>query len=297
MTVGLIAMCIATFCFGLTDVLLKKVQSEFPTLPLLIIRSGLSALGLLLLFLCSYYSPFATVGYKIRYKPQAINWSVLPYSIALASVSYFGLFFFMQAIKHSLVSETVGFNKIGVVMGVLIGVMVYKEPFTLQKLICTLIILSGIAILEKQFLLQKNKGISKGLMFVFLARLCWSVGYLFVPYIRGLGVLLFSFVVESVVCAWSIMLYQFDKNKMGIRNWKVKPIFNNILIIALIGIIAEASANMAKNDIPIVLLAFLGLIQPVTTLVFSKLYVGERLNASQWLGIGLGVFGALIFAL
>jgi drug/metabolite transporter (DMT)-like permease len=112
-----------------------------------------------------------------------------------------------------------------------------------------------------------------------------------------LGVLLFSFVVESIVCTWSIILYQFDKEKTGIKSWKTQGVLPDIVVIALIGIVAEASANMAKNEVPIILLAFLSLIQPVTTLFFSRTFMSEKLNASQWLGVALGVFGALIFAL
>lgn len=293
MATGLIAICISAFLFGLTDVLLKTVQLKIPVLPLLIIRSSISALGLLLLFLLSRYFP-ALVNTVIC-KPIIIQWNMLSYAALLCSVSYFGLFFFMQAIKYSLVSETVGFNKIGVVIGIIIGIVVYKESFTLQKMICTFVILCGVAVLEKHFFLRNTKGISKGLLFIFFARTCWSVGYLFVPCIKALGVLFFSFFVESVVCTWSIILYLLDKNKTSVKKWNVKPVFKTILFIALIGIVAEVGSNVARSGIPIILLAFLSLIQPITTLFFSRFYAGERLNGSQWLGIGLGMLGALIF--
>jgi drug/metabolite transporter (DMT)-like permease len=291
MYVGYVAVIIGSIAFGFVDVLLKKTLQFENYLPITIIRSLFSVIGLSILFFINN-----NVGFTFLPTPNSIDWSKLPITILLCFISTNGLYFFMKGLQHTTVSNAVGFNKIQIVMAIIINAFVLHQAITTQKIMAMFIVLIGITLIEMVFI-TKNKSISKGFKYIIVARLCWSVGFLFVPYIKIFGVLLFSIILECTVFATNIVYYLLSNNKKSIAHWNIKPILWQIILIAIIGIIGDIGNNFAKQQIPIVLLAFLGLLTPIITLSFSYLYLKEKLTLSQLLGIALGLLGAVIYSL
>lgn len=293
MVLGFTALFAAGFIFGLTDVVLKKIQTNDNTLIILISRSLVSVVGLLIIYVLSI--PFSNLLLEWKLSVPHPDLSCIPIAVLLCAISYFGLFFFMQALKYKSASETVGLNKIELIIAIVIGVFLYKENISVPKIICILLIVMGVFMLERSTSEKRTGIITKGLFYILLARICWSVGLLFIPLIKALGVLLFSLIMESVVLLLSIIIYLFKYRSIRIQKWNAKSIMKPIVLIGILGIAGEILANISRANLPVILLALLSLSTPITVLLLAQWKLHERLGKIQWLGIGLGILGSLVY--
>ncbi len=123
MIVGIIALLFSGWTFGVIDVLLKKIQQEGNICPITMIRSSITLLGILLLLFIVPDSYLHSVYWL--HHPADVAYNQVPAAIVLCFYYAFGLLFFMKALKYKKATETVGLNKIGVLLGVLISVFVY----------------------------------------------------------------------------------------------------------------------------------------------------------------------------
>ncbi len=216
-------------------------------------------------------------------------------AILLCFVSTNGLFFFMKSIQHTEMSIVVGFNKIQIVLAIIFSLTVLHQAITVQKVIAMLFVIVGIFLLEYIYFI-KNKKLSKGLFYSILARVCWSFGYLFVPFIQSFGILVFTMLLESVVLCTNIIYLIFSKEKISLSHVQIKKVIAPLFIVAILGIVGELGNNFAKASMPIVLIAFIGLITPVVSLILSKVILKEQISTIQKLGIALCIAGAFIYS-
>lgn len=296
MSIGIIAMLLSGIIFGVMDVLLKKIQQPGYTFPITMMRSGLTVIGLLLLYVCIPNALLQQI--KWIHQPTIIELEKIPLAALLCGLYSFGLLFFMMALKYKTATETLGLNKIGVVLGVLIGVLLYNEPLTNGKIIACICIILGVVLIEYKLLSRGTKmSNSKGLMFMILARIFWALGFLFMPFIQGLGILLFALILEGMVFVVSSLCYVFDKHKVPLRKWNIKPIMKPIVILAIMAILVQISINISMVNIPIVLIAFLNLVSPTVSLLLSKYYLKESIENIQWVGVAMGIIGGIVIAL
>lgn len=293
MSLGFISLFAAGIIFGWTDVALKKIQNNDNTLAILIGKSLVSVLGLIILYITSQY-----------FNDQFINWQLvvsqpdmtyISMAILLSAVSFLGLYFFMQALKYKSVSETVGLNKIELIIAVIISIFLYQEDVSLTKIICILLVMIGVIILDNKTQEKKSGLMTRGLLYIILARIFWSAGLFFIPSIKALGVILFSLIMEAVVLLLSISFLFIEKQQFQFNTILSKSIFKPVVIIGTLGIAAVILSNISKDQLPVMLIALLSLTSPITVLLFSRWNLNEKLTTSQWLGIGLGTLGSLIY--
>lgn len=184
--------------YGTTNVLWKNPQNEIGTLPLIIIRS----LACCLIFTGSFF--FLTWMNYIS-TPTFTAQDLLQ-TAGICAVNYFGLFFYLKSMKHTAISNTIGFGKIGLVIGVLAGYFLYDEEISTLKVILCIVVLIGVNLIERSGK-RSTTFISKGLLYSLLSKLFWATVYLYVPFIEKLGPVLFCVVLEFVVCSLSIALF------------------------------------------------------------------------------------------
>ncbi|MEZ4786332.1 MAG: DMT family transporter [Flavobacterium haoranii] len=285
--ISLLFVIIGHFAYGITNTLWYNPRNTIGTLPLIMIRSfSCFVIFLLSHLLLTHYNVIPI---------KAFNYQDVFSTIQICVVNYFGLFFYLQSLKHTQVSNAIGFSKIGLVLGIVVGYYFYNEPLSISKIALGMLILIGIALIEKSQKI-KNEKLSRGLIYSILSRIFWATGFLFVPFINKLGVLLFCSILEAVVFIMSLLLYIFSKKEViHVANNKIKQ---EILLLVLLGTIGTFSLNFAiVTTKSIFVFAFLGLIEPIVGLITSKVYHKERLNKFQFIGICLGLIASFILSL
>lgn len=293
MSIGIIAMLLSGIIFGVMDVLLKKILQPGYAFPITVLRSCLTALGLATLYFLIPDEWLQQIEWI--HQPQHIALEMLPMAALLCGLYAFGLLFFMLALKYKTAIETVGLNKIGVLVGILVSVFVYKEPFSTTKILACLLVVAGVILIEFQLVgINRKSSSAKGLIFMILARLFWAIGLLFVPFIQSLGVLLFSLVLETMVFIVSAICYLLDKDRVRVGQIHLRNIIVSIGVLSILAIVVQLALNISLVNIPIILVAFLNLVAPTVSLLLSRFYLKECVANIQWLGVGLGIAGGLI---
>lgn len=272
--------------YGTTNVLWKNPRNEVGTLPLILIRSACC-------FLIFFSSYFVLTGLQIIPKTQ-FTWIDVMQTAGICAVNYFGLFFFLQSMKHTQVSNTIGFGKIGLIIGIAAGYFLYGEEISALKIFLCIVVLIGVSLIEVSAR-KKASFLSKGLLYTVLAKIFWSTAYVYVPFIEKLGPVLFCAVLEFTVFSLSFVLFFFDPAKLNLRNIS-STTKKEIGLLIFLGTLGTFCLNFALANMSIILFAIIGLIEPILGLLISKLYHKEHLAQYQKIGIGLGILSAFILS-
>ncbi|MBW8360364.1 MAG: DMT family transporter [Weeksellaceae bacterium] len=272
--------------YGTTNVLWRNPRNEIGTLPLIIIRS----LCCFLIFLCSY---FVLTSLQVIPTPQFTLMDLVR-TAGICAVNYFGLFFYLKSIKHAPVSSTIGFGKIGLVIGIIAGYFLYDEEISPLKIFLCIVVLFGVSLIERSGA-QRSSILSKGLLYTLLSKLFWGTAYLYVPFIEKLGPVLFCVVLEFVVCSLSCILFLTKPSKVVLSRISRRTKYE-IALLVILGTAGTFCLNFALANMSVVLFAIIGLIEPVIGLLISTLYHREQLNRLQKIGIGLGVISAFVLS-
>lgn len=272
--------------YGTTNVLWKNPRNELGTLPLIILRS----FACMLIFAAAH---FVLVAADLVPPPVFSELDLLK-TIAICGVNYFGLFFFLKSMKHTTVSNIIGFGKIGLIIGVAVGYFIYNEEISLLKVGLCLAVLVAVSMVES----SGRRGslvLSKGLIYTILSQVFWATAYFYVPFINKLGPILFCAVLEMTVCAMSAFLFLYKPKRIELKGISSKTRYEIGLLI-LLGTLGTFCLNFALSNISIVLFAVIGLIEPLIGLTISKLYHKETLSRVQQTGIAVGIIAAFILS-
>lgn len=283
---SLLFIIIGHTAYGVTNTLWKNPRQELGTLPLIISRS----FSCFIIFISSY---FFLDCLRIVPKKSFQNSDLLK-TFGICAINFFGLFFYLESLKHTQVSNSIGFSKIGLIIGITIGYFVYNEKVSLSKIAFCIIIFFSISIIEKAVKSEKEK-ISKGLIYTSMSRILWASAFLFIPFIEKLGALLFCSVLELTVCMMSLLLLFIKGQHLTIKkpSPKTQKEFSFLILLETIG---TFSLNFALVKTSVIVFAFMGLIEPVIGLVISKLYHREEINKLQFIGISLGLACAFVLS-
>ena len=284
---GVLLTVLGHICYGTTNVLWKNPRNEIGTLPLIIFRSFCC----FIIFSGSYFLLTSLQIIPITH----FTFNDIALTMGICAVNYFGLFFFLKSMKHAPVSNTIGFGKIGLIIGVLIGYFVYHEEISLLKIVLCLTVLVGVSFIEASGA-KRSSFLSKGLLYTVLAKIFWATSYLYVPFITKLGPVLFCAVLEFTVFALSCMLLLISPKKIKVGSISPRTRYEMLLLVVL-GTLGTFCLNFALANMSIILFAVIGLIEPVLGLLISKMYHRENFTKFQKIGIGLGVLSAFVLSL
>ena len=272
------------FAYGTTNVLWKNPRHELGTLPLIIIRS----FACMIIFAASY---FILTSLNAIPTPT-FSWIDIVQTMGICAVNYFGLYFYLQSMKHTQVSNTIGFGKIGMIIGLAIGYYVYGEEISVLKVVLCIAVLIAVWLIDSTGRTKSN-WFSKGLLFTVLSKVFWASAYFYVPFINKLGPTLFCVVLEVTVCTLSILLYLSKPTKVDLKKVSSRTKYEVGLLIIL-GTAGTFCLNFALGNISIILFAIIGLIEPIIGLLISKLYHKETLTKMQKIGILVGLTATFI---
>lgn len=273
--------------YGVTNTLWKNPRDILGTLPLIIFRSFFS--------FCIFISGYYIFTYWNVLQTKSFSSIDLLETFGICAINYFGLFFFLKSLKHTQISNTIGFSKVGLIQGIAIGYFFYHEKISLLKIFICILILIAIFLIEKT-IKNKPKKMSKGLIFTILSRFFWASAFFFVPFIESLGILLFCAVLEFTVFALSIVLYLFNPIKINFNNID-RNIKIEMILLVVLGVVGTLSLNYAIVNVSVIIFAFMGLIEPIIGLLISRFYHNEKLDIYQIFGICFAMIGAFLLSI
>ncbi|MBI1782959.1 MAG: DMT family transporter [Sphingobacteriales bacterium] len=289
---GYVLQFIAMASFGISNCLWAYPLKEMPVFLVIGIRAGLTSLLFLLLILLQYN--FSFTGLKPFLFPveqlSAVN--IFP-AIIFCSISYFGLFFFNKSIKYGAVSISIPILSFGSIIGIVAGILLYNESFTILKFIITTIFILGLWCIEKLNPAIWRLQLSKGVLYSLLATVFWSAGIFFPMAIKSLGVLWFSLVLELTVCvmSWAGLLIKQKGIISNVLSYPVKQNWKWIFSLAVCGFSGVLFSNLALFHLPLHILGMMGIIQPVVSLVVANMLLKEKLQMVQYAGVLLILLG------
>ncbi len=122
----------------------------------------------------------------------------------------------------------------------------------------------------------------------------WSTGFLGarlgLPYCEPLHFLALRFVIVAALLLGAALVRRVP--------WPAKHSLGWVALVGLLlhGVCLGGYFTAMNTLLPLGVVALIGSLQPVLTAVASRIFFGERLRSTQWLGIALGVAGVALVA-
>ncbi len=285
---GFLTIFIGHFAYGITNALWKSPREKIGTFTLIAFRSLGCLIIFSIVFFISQYFGF------VKFPP--IDFVRFLKIFGICIINSFGLIFYVQSLKYGNATKVIGLGKLNIIIWILISFLIFQETISTKKIVFGLLITFGIYLIDsdrKQF--GKIKP-SKALLFTILSRVFWSTAFLFIPYIKELGILLFCIILELAVFTVSCMFSLFQKEKLMFLNFEIKTA-KEILMLIILGAVGTLTLNFAIAELSILIFALLALMEPIVGLIFSSFYYNEKLQIRQLTGIAISLASSFILAL
>lgn len=206
-------------------------------------------------------------------------------AILISLLSCLGLFFYTRSLKFTAVAIAVPVSAISSFFGVLVGLFIFKEDLPHSFFIVAAAIIAALFLIEAKPNF-KLFPLTKGIIYNLFAAFFWGITFaLFKIPIQKLGAWRFSFVLETTVLSFSLLIAfttfkdeKFDK----------KIIYQNLkwyLLLGFLAFIAVATYNFSLKFIDVSIAALLGNLTPVVSIVLSISIFKQKVNNRQFIGI------------
>lgn len=275
-------------CFGITNCLWQPPLASLSVPVLILVRTILTSSFFLILILLNLYFQFDSLN--SFYKPfSELQFSDVAITIGICSINYWGLFFYNKSLSHTRTGITMIITCIGIVGSILFSILLYGEKITQHQVISMMLFIVGIWFLENldsSFLKLK---LSKGVLYAILSLLFWSTWPLFPIAFAKVGVLWFCLILECTVLSLTFTIICFSGGLSQIVEYRFALLKNGkwIIPLAILGFGGVLFSNLSMSGQAVSSYAIFGLVQPLISLFFAAIFLGERLTKLQYAGIAL----------
>ncbi|WP_461486724.1 EamA family transporter [Pedobacter sp.] len=222
-----------------------------------------------------------------------INLSAILYACGLCAISFWGLYFFNQSLKHTASGISITVSGMGTIIGFLIAFFVYGEKITSIHIASSILGTFGLWCMEKLNPAFFKFQFTKGMLFGLLSMLFWRIGGLFPIAIDKVGVLFFSLLLEITVFSISLILLLASRKFKAIKLNLVKTYVFIITCIALTNFAGILGSHLALKNTSLANYTILGFLSPIVTFSISLFIYKEKYTSIQYLGILIIIFGGL----
>lgn len=280
MTAGILFISLSILSFGVGNCLWVWPLKRLNFLQVIILRSFLTAVLFAGLIVVSFITDFPE-PLKDDHMANVPALTEVLSAVAICGFSYFGLYFYTRSLKEEKVGIAVPVSSINSLFGVLFGILVLNEPFS--YLLLVLVLAFAFAIYLIDYKPVKTFSLSNGVMYNLAAAFFWGVGFaMFVFPVKAIGVLFFSFLLETTVCIFSIALYRMQAGRWF---FALSEIDIPILLLAVAGFGGVIFYNYSLLYLPVSMISALNALVPAVSVVISSIVLRERLRALQYVGV------------
>lgn len=257
--------------YGFSNILWKKLDDNLTSYYWIFYRSLISV-GIFTVL----YSLGSVFGLDIDWLQTSFigfsQWSTqdLFLCVLLCCFSFFGLYFYNQAIRVKAVGKTIITVSTSAVFGVTIGVFVFNDTFYFAYLISLFLFIAAVYLIAN----DGNgfaKRINKGTVYALLAAFFWGISFALLPYFsRKYGALPTSLLLEICVLITAGAFAGKEVLKSVNKPWKT---------LFLLGFFAAAGGllfNTSMRFADVAVLSVLGAMSPVFGVLLSRLVLKEK---------------------
>ena len=294
MQLGYIFLAISIFGFGISNCLWVAPLKHLTIWQVIFCRSFINVIIIL---------GYSFYLYKTNSAQGLINLNGITVlftakCILLCCYSYFGLVFYNLSLKQkTLVSMAVPLTCLSSVFGIMLSYIVYRATLSPIQGLIFILFTVAVFITENNSLKQANFKFSKGTLLALSAAFVWGTSFaLFPPYIKAFGAILFSIIVEVVVCGFSLFII-LVKYKSFTKLTQPFNYFFKILPISVFGCLGIIFTNIATQHLPMTTIFAFEPLTPIISIIGGLVLLKEQLKTNQLIAISIIIVSFIILKL
>lgn len=212
--------------------------------------------------------------------------------ISICLFSFWGLYFYTEALQNGRLSFIAPLNGISCLFTVVTSVLIFNESLSTPKYIALSLILIGLFLQQKDKLVDFK--VSKEVFLTLLFNMIWGISFvLYLIPIKKFGILDFSIILELCVFTSCVGLLIFNEKKV------IPPKLNknNLLLFLFMGFLVAGGSllsNFTLTQFPVSLNILIGLLFELIVLAVGLKFFREKLNSKDWLLIALASIGGFL---
>lgn len=202
-------------------------------------------------------------------------------TIGICCFSFYGLYFFTNALKNGRYSIVTPFVSSAAIFSFITSYIIYDENITIFSIFAFLILMIGLVIHQYENI--TNLKLSKEIFLAILSAFFWGVSFVLYPFsINKFGIYNFSLILE--ICVFLSCIYL-----LIIKEKKIVPkIFSKseLAICFLIGLCVaggNVSANYSLDNMPIYLNIIISVLFEAIVIIIGVNLFKERLKTKDWI--------------
>jgi len=224
--------------------------------------------------------------------PSLYDWVIC---IAICLFSFWGLYFYTQALQNGRISVITPLNGISPFFSFITSLFLFNEVLSISKYLSLILILLGL------FLHQRDKWldftISKEVFYTLMFTIIWGISFvLFLIPIKVFGVLNFSIILEVCVFASCIGLLVYKDKRIT----PPKVTNQHLWLCLFMGFLVAGGSllsNFTLTLFPVSLNILLGLVFEVIALAIGLYFFREKLTKKDWILIGITTVSSVLLLL
>lgn len=223
---------------------------------------------------------------------NTINFKDWIICITICLFSFWGLFFYTNAMQNGRYSFVTPLVVISSAFSFLTSLIVYDEVLNNSKYIALVLIITGLFLHQKDKLVKFK--MSKEVVLVLLCSIFWGISFVFylIP-IKKFGVLNFSMILETCVLISCIALLLFKEKRV----FPTKIGKQSLFLCFLMGLMVAGGSllsNFTLTQLPVSLNILIGLIFEILVLAIGLFLFREKLSVKDWILIGFASVGGVL---
>ena len=202
-------------------------------------------------------------------------------TIWICCFSFYGLYFFTNALKNGRYSIVTPFVSSAAIFSFITSYIIYDENITIFSIFAFLILMIGLVIHQYENI--TNLKLSKEIFLAILSAFFWGVSFVLYPFsINKFGIYNFSLILE--ICVFLSCIYLLINKEKKI----VPKIFSKseLAICFLIGLCVaggNVSANYSLDNMPIYLNIIISVLFEAIVIIIGVNLFKERLKTKDWI--------------
>lgn len=268
---------ISLLMFGSIGIFVKNIN--LPSTQIVMYRTIIATLFFLVLFSFTKIK-LDTIGIKKNFTTLVLCWISLGVSWAFLFETYAKISISIATLLYYFAPTLV----------ILLSPIFLKERLTKFKLFCVLISIIGMTLISNIDI--RNIGTNIGIIFGVMSALFYAFLVIFNSKIKDLDGTSSTF-VQIIVAMLVMISYVFIFNDEPL----IKPDKTSLIFLLTVGIVHTGIACIfyfsSIQKLPTTSIVFLGYIDPISALIFSSIFLNEKLGVFQLLGAFL-IIGAAI---
>ena len=281
---GNIFILISSICFALSNAYWKKVIDKVPFYIVIFYRGVITSLLFgFFLYIIAKYNLFPIL---LQHDSILTGYNFGP-TIILCCFSGLGLYFFVKSMENGKVSLVVPLSSINI-FSILTALFILHEQWKWIYGLGFILVIAGSLML---FYSAKNNDASsnnKGpIIMSLLASFFWGISYaLFKIPIKQIGILPFSFVLESSITLFFLVIIKSRKQLLAINQLRSKQI-KHYFILALLVVLGTLFVNLGLKDTTIFSFTILSNTGQIASILLGYFIYNERLKRNELIGVSL----------